>query len=236
MQFHINPRGDVGRCLSKRGNCPFGGEHFDDALSAWAATERTSASLVIAPPLKKRIAKVSPRIRQFLKEIVSELPETSGTEVYPVEDNWGDFAELTEGQLTTEANWILKHGQCLGFASELAKAFGTDKVAVLHSTVTSDEIAWDDENDEPLLNEDGEEYFESYENIIHAYAVDPEGHYWDVDGSHKSHELEISSQEKITEHESSQAEKLYEKLMSNQNRNFSRTLIKPLLQAHLGGK
>jgi len=232
VQFHINPRGDVGRCFSEPGNCPFGGEHFSDALSAWDATEKTNRALMIAPPLKKT-SSPSAVDKKLIENILQELPVSDPNEIYPVEDNWGDYAELAEGELTSEANWILKNGQCLSFASELAAAFGTDKVAVIHRPEPSDNLAWDNEKGEPLLDEDGEEYFETYENIVHAYAVAPNGKYWDVDGEHSSEKLEILASENISEYDSPQAKNLYESFMSSQNREFSRSLIRPVLLAHL---
>lgn len=232
VRFHINPRGDVGRCLSEIGNCPFGGEHFDNVQAAWAFTETQNAELAIAPVIsKKKTAEKSSM--KFIQKILQTLPESDESIEHYVEDNWGDTSLLKAGVLNEEANWILKNGQCLGFAAELAEKFGTDRIAVISVEEESDELAWDEELNQPALDEDGSEYMLRYRNIVHAYAIDTSGNYWDIDGMRAPDSFELSSDEQFDEHSTADAIASYEGFMSEQDREWSSSLIKPMLERHL---
>lgn len=62
--------------------------------------------------------------------ILQKYNEYVGVE-FIIEDTWGDSLELTGGDLNDDARWVFRNGQCLALASELAKATGTNKLAIL---------------------------------------------------------------------------------------------------------
>lgn len=123
------------------------------------------------------------------------------------------------------------NGQCLVFAKELAAAFGTNRIAVHHHTQTSEELEWDEERDDFARDEDGEEIFEEYENLHHAYAVAPDGSYWDGGGKAELHEIEMMYRGSISEYSTDDAYARYSGFVTEQNEEFSRSLIRPVLLA-----
>lgn len=219
MKFHVNPEtGDPGECSAKPGSCPYGADapHYatkEDARAGFESAQNGSFTQ-----------------SDYLNKALKLVPEVDYEgESADVEDNWGDVQEIEMGVLTDDARWLMMNGQCLGFARQLADVFGTNRIAVHHHTLTSEELAWDDETDEPALDEDGEEYFLEYENIHHAYAIAPDGTFWDAGGPAPVESIELMYRGKITEYDSDDAFSRYVGFMPEQNEEYARSLIRPVL-------
>lgn len=61
-KFHINSKGQPGKCGATQGNCPFGGEHqhYDTPAKAQAAYELSMAASTVAPTVKKEAPRPYP--------------------------------------------------------------------------------------------------------------------------------------------------------------------------------
>lgn len=222
-KYHINPKtGNVSACKAEKAKCPYGSleDHYDSQAAALQAFEAMQQGSFKKTP-------------NYVQAILSKLPviDYDGEEEW-AEDNWGDGADYIMGELTDETRWVFANGQCLGLAEELASILGTNRIAIHHNTETSEDLVWDDEAGEPVLDEDGEEFFEEYESIHHAYAVAPDGTYWDINGQQKTDEIALVYRGAITEYESDQAVAAYAGFMTEQNKELARSMLRPIFEEH----
>ena len=58
-RYHINSKGEAGKCSATQGKCPFGGDanHYDSPEKAQQAFELSMASSTVAPVAKKAVAR-----------------------------------------------------------------------------------------------------------------------------------------------------------------------------------
>lgn len=221
-KFHINPKtGNPGACSAKVGKCPFGDlPHYATENEARRAYENQNSGSFVDDSTS------------YVEQILNDLPEIDYTGQFEtVGTSWGDTQEANLGELSDANRWLLTNGQSLGFAKELASAFKTNSVAVHHRTVIGDELLWDDETDDFALDADGEEIWEEHEVIQHAYAVAPDGSYWDGGGKEALDEINLAYRGSITEYDTNEAYDLYKGQMVEQNEKFSKSLVRPVLLA-----
>lgn len=157
--------------------------------------------------------------------------DATDPETHWVQDNWGDGMDMEAGVLSDGARWVFRNGQCLGLAQELAAHFGTNRVAVHCRTEESDELLWDEVNNCPILDGDGQEQSVTFRNIVHAYAVDADGNLWDVDGITDREAMVdwMGEDDLLEEGESGPMGQDFEGYMSPQNRDFARSMIPAVL-------
>lgn len=231
-KYHVNPEtGEPGRCTAKVGNCLYGDSapHFETKEAAHQHFEATQVGSFASAEKKSSLP-------AYAKAVLRNPPEFEEEDYAYPEDNWGDPIEVEYGVYDDQARELLMKGQCLGFALELAKAFGTNRVAVHHQTLEDDELAWDEETDEPLLDENGETYNRTYESPYHVYAIAPDGSYWDGLGRAPKALIEPIENGQLDEYDSDDAEALYSGYMGEQSRGWAKSLIPKMLQEEAAKK
>lgn len=148
----------------------------------------------------------------FASHILSTIVDD--TEIFTVEDNWGDTVELKAGELNDEARRVFLQGQCLGLATVLSEYFGTNQIAVEYVESESEVLLFDAETQQLVLDEHGDPIPEMEKILFHAYAIDMDGNLWDVDG--------------LVDHETQQ------NMMNNASRNLVQGDVTTLKQEFAG--
>jgi len=177
--------------------------------------------------------------REELQKLLTELEahpkpwEAEEDSLTLVEDSWGIVESEPYGELTERAKILLTRGQCLGFAEALANVFDTGRVAIQSFEQDSDELQWDEENNDFLRDENGYEIPESYREIYHAYAVAPDGSLWDCRGPHAREAVEAQAlgfNPSLDELSMEEAYACYGSRMPEQNKRYAASLVIPLLR------
>ena len=154
------------------------------------------------------------------------------TEMFTVEDNWGDMVELNPCELNDEARRVFLQGQCLGLATVLAEHFGTNQIAVEYVETESDVLLFDVETQKLVLDEHGEPIPEMEKILFHAYAIDMDGNLWDVDGmvDHKTQQNMMNNASRnLVQGDVTTLKQEFVGYLPNQDEIFATTMIPRIL-------
>lgn len=166
----------------------------------------------------------------FASHIVSTIVDD--TEMFTVEDNWGDMVELKAGELNDEARRVFLQGQCLGLATVLAEYFGTNQIAVEYVESESEVLLFDAETQKLVLDEHGDPIPEMEKILFHAYAIDMDGNLWDVDGlvDHKTQQnMMTNAGRNLVQGDVTTLKQEFAGYLPNQDEMFAATVIPRIL-------
>lgn len=95
-KYHINAKGEPGKCRAWLGNCPFGGdsEHHETAEGARVAFEKSMAEANTPEPLRK-VEQEKPAFEYDEKYV--ERDANGNVELYGFEHRGGDFILTKNG-------------------------------------------------------------------------------------------------------------------------------------------
>lgn len=144
----------------------------------------------------------------------------SGENSFEVEDNWGDKSEMIGGELNEDSRFLFRNGQCLALASELAKRFDSDKLAMVSVELYSEE-----------LDDDGEAI--TYPSPVHFYAVHEDGTLWDVDGSNDADiakEIAEDNGNNLSYLSVEEAQAGFSVDLSEQHYDYAATMVDPVIK------
>jgi hypothetical protein len=226
MKFHVTENGPKMCSAMTTAKCPYGSEensHFEDFSGAAAEYEsRMEGSLLTT----KRSAQPAQEVFQEDYERTDSVYEHG--EIVDVEDSGGDVHEVRAGVLDEDTQWLFMNGQCLALATELSKELGSDQMFTIYHEEEGD-ILWDEENNEPLLDEDGDEQYETVQIPFHVMAMDNQGNLWDVMGKTQVQDLVLDEEHKTVTHSVNGTLARFEGFLSNQNYNFARSFSSTIL-------
>lgn len=154
------------------------------------------------------------------------------TEMFIVEDNWGDTVELKAGELNDEARRVFLQGQCLGLATVLSEYFGTNQIAVEYVERESEVLLFDAETQQLVLDEHGNPIPEMGKVVFHAYAIDMNGNLWDVDGivDHKTQQNMMNDAGRnLVQGDVTTLKREFAGYLPNQDEMFAATVIPRIL-------
>ena len=154
------------------------------------------------------------------------------TEIFTVEDNWGDTVELKAGELNDEVRRVFLQGQCLGLATVLAEHFGTHQIAVEYVESVSEVLLFDAETQQLVLDEHGDPIPEMEKILFHAYAIDMDGNLWDVDGlvDHKTQQNMMNNASRnLVRGDVTTLKREFAGYLPNQDEMFAATVIPRIL-------
>ena len=153
-----------------------------------------------------------------------------------VEDSGGTGCDLIGGQLDDEARFVFKNGQCLALAVELAKAAGTNMVAVWVDE--TEDRGYNPETGEALFDENGNSAPYVYDAIIHAHAIASDGKLYDIDGDLEEEDvimigLDSQPDGRLIKLTIDEAMDRFEGYMTQQRYEFARTFVTSILPEEL---
>lgn len=166
----------------------------------------------------------------FASHILSTIVDD--TEIFTVEDNWGDTVELKAGELNDEARRVFLQGQCLGLATVLSEYFGTNQIAVEYVESESEVLLFDAETQKLVLDEHGDPIPEMEKILFHAYAIDMDGNLWDVDGlvDHKTQQNMMNNASRnLVQGDVTTLKQEFAGYLPNQDEMFAATVIPRIL-------
>lgn len=170
------------------------------------------------------------------KHATRDIYEQGIGQMFWVEDSWGDGSDLVGGQLDDEARFVFRNGQCLALAVELAKAAGTNMVAIWVDE--TEEASYDPETSEALFDKDGNPIPLVYDAIIHAHAIASDGKLYDIDGDLNEEDvvmvgLDSQPNGRLIKLSTDEAIDKFEDYMTQQRYEFARTFVTSILPEEL---